>query len=202
VKIDRQGGVVGFRSIILASGSPRRRQILRLAGIPHEVVVSNADETIDGAPDFQVKELALRKARAVLFARGKNENEIILAADTLVFIDEKVLGKPSDPKEAFEMLKSLSGRMHTVYTGVALLRGEEEYVFADAANVFFHELSDAEINAYIATGEPFDKAGAYGVQERGAILVEKVDGDFYTVVGLPISKVCRALTKMGYNVWG
>jgi len=185
--------------IILASGSPRRRQILQLAGIPHEVIVSNADETITGEPDEQVTELALRKARAVLSVCG--ENEIIIAADTLVFIDGKVLGKPSNATEAFDMLKSLSGRMHMVYTGVALVRGNYEHVFADAVKVYFHALSDKDVNAYIATGEPFDKAGAYGVQERGSFLVEKIDGDFYTVVGLPISKVCRSLAKMGYDIW-
>ncbi|MCL2224339.1 MAG: Maf family protein [Defluviitaleaceae bacterium] len=191
--------------IILASGSPRRRQILTLAGIAHEVVVSNADETIEGAPDFQVTELALRKVRAVVEMIGERPDEhIIIAADTLVYIDGKVLGKPADKAEAFEMLKSLSGREHRVYTGVALVSHsakKQERVFSDMARVYFHELSDAEIHAYIATGEPFDKAGAYGVQERGAVLVEKIDGDFYTVVGLPISKVCRELAAMGFNVW-
>jgi septum formation protein len=197
--------------IILASGSPRRRQILKLAGIPHEVVVSNADETISGAPDFQVRELALRKARAVLSMLGEREKNgaIILAADTLVYVNGEVLGKPQNPQEAFEMLRSLAGREHEVYTGVALVcceRGGErdsgrEVVFADVAKVYFHELSDGQINAYIATGEPFDKAGAYGVQEHGAVLVERIEGDFYTVVGLPISRVCCALAEMGFDIW-
>ena len=183
--------------IILASGSPRRTQILSLAGIPHEVVVSSADETIDETmpPDEQVKELAARKMRAVDFVLN-DKNAIIIAADTLVYIDGKVLGKPRDYHEAFEMLKTLSGRVHTVYTGVSIRHGTA-YTFADAAKVEFHPLSDAEIDAYIATGEPFDKAGAYGVQERGAVLVKKIDGDFYTVVGLPISRVYRYLVEKG-----
>jgi septum formation protein len=235
-------------AIILASGSPRRRQILEQAGIAHEVIISDVDETIDGEPDYQVKELALRKARAVrdiktegalplpphsLFEKseaktltkdvhGTLSNDgakglapcrgsgtesprstlpIILAADTLVYIDGRMLGKPKNEDEAFTMLRRLSGQAHTVYTGVAILRGGEELVFVDAARVYFRSLSDEEIRAYIATGEPMDKAGAYGVQERGAVLVDRVEGDFYTVVGLPISKVVCALGDMGYDIW-
>ena len=183
--------------------------MLEMAGIPHEIVVSNADETITGEPQYQVTELALRKARAVLSMlkdekiseQGLQGLPIIIAADTLVYIDGKVLGKPRDSDEAFEMLRLLSGRMHMVYTGVALVRGEHEHIFSDATNVYFRSLSDEEIRAYIATGEPFDKAGAYGVQERGAVLVERVDGDYFTVVGLPISKVCGALAVLGYDIW-
>jgi septum formation protein len=206
--------------IILASGSPRRKQIMQLANIPCQIVVSNADETISGEPGFQVRELALRKARAVKTsgALPPNPHElleksstkplaegqvppIILAADTLVYVDGEVLGKPGDAGEAFDMLRSLSGRPHIVYTGVALIRGEEERAFTEAATVFFRNLSDDEIRAYIATGEPFDKAGAYGVQERGAVLVDRIEGDFYTAVGLPISKVVCALADMGYDIW-
>jgi|GEM_PF-72075 len=188
-----------MEKIILASGSPRRRQLLNLAEIPHEVIVSGADETISGHPEFQVQELALRKARAV--QSMLDTSPIILAADTLVFVGGKVLGKPQNEAEAFEMLNALSGQRHTVYTGVAILCGETKTVFADAAHVHFHTLSEREINAYIATGEPMDKAGAYGVQERGAYLVSKIDGDFYTVVGLPISRVCRSLGDFGFDVW-
>lgn len=177
---------------------------MQLVNIPFEVIVSGADETVTGIPEEQVKELALRKAKAVQaseFAERICETAIIIAADTLVYIDGKILEKPDDEKEAFEMLKTLSGRKHAVYTGVAILNGNFERVFADVAYVQFHSLTDSEINAYIATSEPFDKAGAYGVQERGAVLVEKIEGDFYTVVGLPISKVCRALSEIGYNIW-
>ncbi|MCL2373476.1 MAG: Maf family protein [Defluviitaleaceae bacterium] len=177
--------------LILASGSPRRQQLLTLAGIPFQVIVSDADETIDGHPAYQVETLALRKAHAV--KPTAPEDAIILAADTLVYIDGQVLGKPAGPEEAFAMLQKLQGRQHTVYTGVALLHSGGETSFVDATQVFFRPLSGDEINDYIATGEPFDKAGAYGIQERGATLVDRVDGDFYTVVGLPIAKVWAAL---------
>ncbi|MCL2286133.1 MAG: Maf family protein [Firmicutes bacterium] len=188
--------------IILASGSPRRQQLLQQAGITHEVLVSGADETVTGTPREQVEELALRKANAVLpLVDSSYGDAIIIAADTLVFIDDEVLGKPQNHNEAFEMLKKLQGNAHRVYTGVALLcvfSGEAK-VFADVADVFFRPLYDEEILAYIATGEPFDKAGAYGIQEKGATLVDRINGDFYTVMGLPISKVCAALREFGYN---
>ena len=186
--------------IILASGSPRRQQILSQAGIPYEVIVSNVDETAEGTSEQQVKEISQRKAFAV--KPNATQQQIILAADTLVCIDNKVLGKPKDKNDAFKMLSLLSGKAHTVHTGVTLLRGNEQIVFSDSTQVFFHKLTDAQIWAYIATGEPMDKAGAYGAQEKGALLIEKIEGDFYTVVGLQISKVCRELEKMGFNVWG
>ena len=168
-------------------------------GIPHEVIVSNADETINGPPDAQVRALALRKAEAV---RDTISGEaVIIAADTLVYIDGEVLGKPECPDEAFHMLKTLQGRCHTVYTGVAILKADDSRVFADVTRVCFRELSDAEINAYIATGEPFDKAGAYGVQDKGALLVDRIDGDYFTVVGLPVAKLAVTLAEMGVDVW-
>jgi len=191
-----------YKRIILASGSPRRQQLLEQAGIPHEVLVSGADETVTGTPREQVEELALRKANAVLPLVDNSQGEtIIIAADTLVFINGEVLGKPQNHNEAFEMLKKLQGNAHQVYTGVALLcvSSGEVMVFADVADVFFRPLCDEEILAYIATGEPFDKAGAYGIQEKGATLVDRINGDFYTVMGLPISKVCTALKKFGYR---
>jgi len=196
-------GEIDLHRIILASGSPRRRQLLDLVGIAHEVVVSDVDETISGPPDFQVRELALRKANAV---RGMVEGDaVIIAADTLVFIDGEVLGKPGSADEAFGMLKALQGRCHTVYTGVAVLRiycGDVvQEAFFDATRVCFRELTDDEIWAYIATGEPFDKAGAYGVQEKGALLVDRVEGDFFTVVGLPVAKLAQLLSKMGVDIW-
>jgi len=192
------------KSIILASGSPRRRQLLEQAGIKHKVIVSGADETVTGNPAEQVKELALRKAKAVLpLVDANNGSTIVIAADTLVFIEDEVLGKPENYDKAFEMLKKLQGNNHRVYTGVALLdvASGMSNVFADVAEVTFRPLSDEEILAYIATGEPFDKAGAYGIQEKGATLVDHINGDFYTVMGLPISKVCTALAQMGYDYW-
>jgi len=190
-------------SIILASGSPRRTQLLTQAGIPHQVIVSNADETVKGLPDAQVKELALRKANATLPFIADVGDAIIIAADTLVCINNEILGKPENPLQAFQMLKKLHGTTHRVYTGVALIntRNNVSVVFSDMAEVTFRPLSDNEIYAYIDTGEPFDKAGAYGIQERGSVLVDRINGDFYTVMGLPVSKVCTALEKMGYDYW-
>lgn len=197
--------------IILASGSPRRTQLLTQAGIPHEVIVSDADETVTGLPDTQVKELALRKANATLPLITGTGTAIIIAADTLVWIDHEALGKPENPPRAFHMLRALQGNTHRVYTGVAIIkaahdgskftRTNESIVIADMAEVTFRPLSDDEIYAYIDTGEPFDKAGGYGIQERGSVLVDRINGDFYTVMGLPISKVCTALEKMGYDYW-
>lgn len=192
-----------MKRIILASGSPRRRQLLEQVGIPHEVIISNADETIDGPPEVQVKTLALRKAHAVCCMI--KDDIIVIAADTLVFIDGKVLGKPNGPDDAFNMLKTLQGRGHTVYTGVAVLKIEAGKTitesFVEATQVYFRKLSDAEIWDYVNTGEPFDKAGSYGVQEKGALLVERVNGDFYNVVGLPVVKLAVVLSNMGVAVW-
>jgi len=182
---------------------------MELAGLNCEVVVSNVDETIDGLPDEQVKKLSLRKAIATipLLKDFGDEPAVVIAADTLVYINGDVLGKPESHDEAFKMLKSLSGNRHEVYTGVTIIklnsckegRDSTEKIdsFVEKTGVYFHDLSDDEINAYIETGEPFDKAGAYGVQEKGAVLVSRVDGDFYTVVGLPISRVYRVLSGMG-----
>jgi len=172
---------------------------LEQVGIPFEVVVSDVDETIDGPPDYQVRALAIRKAKAVRDMVGGDT--IILAADTLVFVDGVVLGKPSCREDAFNMLKTLSGRSHTVYTGAALLRGGDINAFVDSTKVYFRNLTDTEIWAYIDTGEPMDKAGAYGVQDRGALLVDKVEGDYFTVVGLPVAKVASTLRDMGIEVW-
>jgi septum formation protein len=179
---------------------------LEQAGIDFEVMVSDADETAEGEPYEQVAALARRKAEAIrpLVEGGA----IIVAADTLVYAESRngagrILGKPKDADDAFDMLQALQGRKHTVYTGIAMLRTDsgELNVFVDAAYVYFRPLTDREIRAYIATGEPFDKAGAYGIQGKGALLAERIEGDFYTVMGLPISKLCVQLEEMGVNVW-
>ena len=190
--------------VVLASGSPRRKQLLEQAGITFDVVVSDADETMEGEPHVQVAALAQRKGEAVLALlqeRGEEAETVIIAADTLVCVGDRVLGKPENEREAFDMLWSLQGRKHTVYTGVVLIKDGECNVFVDAAYVYFRPLETREIHAYIRTGEPFDKAGAYGIQEKGALLIERIEGDFYTVMGLPISKLCVQLEEMGVSVW-
>ncbi|MCL2572916.1 MAG: Maf family protein [Defluviitaleaceae bacterium] len=190
--------------IILASSSPRRQQLMEQAGIPCEIIVSDVDESVDGEilAHEQVEQLALRKARAV---RAQISGEaIIIAADTLVSLDDKVLTKPTDGATAFAMLRALQGRKHTVYTGVAIIKTgneDETYSFVEATDVFFRPLTNYEIGGYIASDESFDKAGAYAAQGRGALLVERIEGDFFTVMGLPISRLCVELGNIGVDVW-
>ena len=182
--------------LVLASASPRRKQLLEQAGYTFEIIESCADETIAGTAGFCVEALALRKAKAVA---AKVEGEAtIIAADTLVSINGKTLEKPKDAKEAFAMLSMLSGNKHTVYTGVAIINNNTKITFVEQTDVYFRALTDQEIHSYIATGEPFDKAGAYGIQGYGATLVRRIEGCFYTVMGLPISRLHAELTKFPY----
>lgn len=176
----------------MASGSPRRHELLAQAGVKHIVRPVDADETLPNGIDLEkaVLELAGRKAHA---AAAENPGKIILSADTLVAANGKILGKPKSHEQAAEMLRSLSGKTHKVFTGVVIKKGSRETIFAVCTEVEFYELSEAEINAYIATGEPMDKAGAYGIQGRGCVLVRQIRGDYFNVVGLPVSRVCREL---------
>lgn len=176
--------------IILASGSPRRKELLETAGLDFEIIVADIEEKIpDGAtPQEAVKALALQKAQAVA---NSHRESIVIGADTVVVCDGKILGKPKDEKDAFNMLRMLSGRSHTVCTGVALIKGDKIKNFCDETEVEFHTLSDKEIEAYVSTGEPMDKAGAYGIQGKGCVLVKRINGDYFNVVGLPVSRVCK-----------
>lgn len=185
-----------MRPLILASGSPRRRELLEGAGLSFTVFVSEADETVspDLTPEETVLELSRHKALA---AREKlrEPDAVILSADTVVAVDGEILGKPEDEEDAFRMLRSLSGRTHRVYTGVTLCREEGCESFCSSTAVTFYPLTEEEIEAYIATGEPMDKAGAYGIQGRGAILVREVHGDYFTVVGLPLAETLRRIRE-------
>ena len=174
-------------NVVLASASPRRKQILENAGYGVTVRVSDADETLPESitPEKAVERLAKVKAHAV----ERNEGEIIIAADTVVVLDGKILGKPADEDGAFEMLSSLSGRKHTVRTGVCIIYNEKEEIFSDSTEVEFYPLSDDEIIAYIETGEPMDKAGAYGIQGRGGLFVKGIVGDYFNVMGLPVALI-------------
>lgn len=181
--------------LILASGSPRRNELLKIAGLEFDIIVADVDEKIiDGAtPQEAVMSLALQKAQAVA---KDHKQSIVIGADTVVVRDGEILGKPKNEADAFDMLRSLSGRTHTVCTGVALIKGAENKNFCEATEVEFYELSDEEIKAYIKTGEPMDKAGAYGIQGKGCVLVKQIVGDYFNVVGLPVSKVYRELSDM------
>ncbi len=186
--------------IILASGSPRRKQLLAQMGIEtFRVISSDADETVEPglSPARIVETLSARKAEAV--AGHAKPGELVIAADTIVALDGAVLGKPADGPEAFRMLSALSGRRHQVYTGVTLLRDAERCTEHEVTTVTFRELTRDDITRYIATGEPMDKAGAYGIQGCGALLVERIEGDYFNVMGLPVGRLGRMLAGMGID---
>ena len=178
--------------LVLASASPRRRELLGHIGISFEVCVSAADENVASglSPEEIVEALAVRKAEAVFANRPE---DIVIGADTIVVLDGEILGKTKDESEARHMLHSLSGRKHWVYTGVAILSEQKNESFVSATEVEFYPLDDEEIRNYVSTGEPMDKAGSYGIQGYGSVLVKRIEGDFYTVVGLPIAEVARRL---------
>lgn len=179
--------------IILASASPRRKELMALAGIPFEARPVDADETIlcCTPPEGAVMMLATRKAQ---LAAEHFPDNLIIGADTIVAVGKHIYGKPDTSEEAFEMLSALSGKTHQVFTGVCIYtKSGHRNAFCTRTDVTFFPLSEEEIRAYIATGEPMDKAGAYGIQGKGALLVEKIDGDYYNVVGLPISRLVREL---------
>jgi len=180
--------------ILLASASPRRRELLAHLGHPFTCTSVDIPEARQPgeAPETMVKRLAHAKAAA---AHGQNLDGITIGSDTVVTLDGDVLMKPVDDADAVAMLGRLQGRGHTVVTGVAVLGpGAEQQVVAEATQVWFRPMDDAEIRAYVATGEPMDKAGAYGIQERGACFIERVAGDYFTVVGLPL---CRLGLMLG-----
>lgn len=179
---------------IVASGSPRRKELLASAGYVFDVIPSDADETLEeGIHAFDaVKELSKRKALSVSM---KNPGAVVLGCDTVVALGGKILGKPQSKREAFSMLSSLSGKEHEVYTGVFITDGEKSEGFVSFTKVEFYELSDETIKSYIETNEPTDKAGAYGIQGLGSVLVKKIDGDYFTVMGLPISECARVLSR-------
>lgn len=187
-------------NILLASGSPRRKELLAQAGFDFAVEVSNADEDVaEVSPVRLVKELALRKAQAV--ADQHTDSCLIVGADTIVVHDGQVLGKPADAEDAKRMLRTLSGDIHQVYTGVALLRLKEGEVtekrsFSECTDVEMTEMSETEIETYVASGEPMDKAGAYGIQGKAAVFIRGIKGDYYNVVGLPVSRVYREIAKL------
>ncbi|MFL5484609.1 MAG: Maf family protein [Gemmatimonadaceae bacterium] len=182
--------------VVLASGSPRRRQLLDLIGITHEVRPSNIDETARPreAPRRHAERLAREKATAV--AR-RDPDLITIGADTVVVINRKVLGKPIDDADAARMLAMLSGREHTVITAIAVSRGRKLRSAIEEVRVKFRRLRDAEIDAYIATREPMDKAGAYGIQGYGATIVERIEGDYFAVMGLPLVRLINLLRDVG-----
>ena len=181
-----------MKKIILASSSPRRKELLTTAGIEFEIHVKEVDESVpDGTPPADAAKMtAARKAAAVA---EDYADCVVIGADTIVVANGKILGKPKDEADAESMLRMLSGIEHEVITGVCIIRNGTPETFAQISKVKFYDLTDEEISAYVATKEPMDKAGAYGIQGLGCKLVEHIEGDYFNIVGLPVAEVCRRI---------
>lgn len=187
--------------IVLASGSPRRQELLRRIGITEfDVVVPHADESCPAGLTARetVAHIALKKAEAAKALTAPED--IVITADTMVFLGDERLGKPRDEADALRMLIELSGNRHTVCTGVTVRQGDKRDSFTVSTDVYFRDASEAELRAYIASGEPMDKAGAYGIQGFGALLVERIDGDFFNVMGLPVLALSLSLREFGIEL--
>lgn len=186
--------------IVLASGSPRRQELLQRIGITvFDVRVPQTEESYPAglSPRETVEYISREKSDAA--AALCTPEEIVITADTMVFLDGARLGKPRDEAHALEMLTALQGRRHTVCTGVTVCRGDYRDTQSEETEVFFRPATEQELRAYIRTGEPMDKAGAYGIQGRGALLVEKIHGDFFNVMGLPVLRLSRMLLPLGVH---
>ena len=188
---------------ILASGSPRRRELMSLIRGDFTVEIPGVDESVpDNVETEDIAEYLSGIKAGAVFDGHDNEAVVVTGSDTVVIYGDRVLGKPRSRQDAYDMLKTLSGRTHEVRTGVTVIYrtesgGEGRLSFTDHAKVEFYELTDQEIEEYISTGEPLDKAGAYGIQGRGALLVRKIDGDYYSVVGFPVGRLNRELKGRG-----
>lgn len=181
-----------MKTLILASSSPRRQQLLKQVNIPFQLRIPNIDEStiLAADPVEKVKQLAMTKAKHVPF---HDENEVILAADTVIAFERTIFEKPKDKTEAYQMIAALSGNAHDVYTGVMIRSQDDERIFVERTQVVFWPLTQEEIEWYISTSDPYDKAGAYGIQSLGSMFVKEIVGDYYNVVGLPLSRVVREL---------
>jgi septum formation protein len=188
-----------MQNLILASSSPRRKELLETLRLTFAIICSEVDESFDPelSPEDVVMELAQRKAQAVF---TENKNAFVIGSDTIVVANNRILGKPADEAEAISMLQTLSGIQHDVFTGVSIVSPTSSTRFYEKTEVWFWELTDEEIRAYVKSGEPFDKAGAYGIHQLGRMLVKKINGDYFAVVGLPIARTIRELKKVGYQL--
>lgn len=190
-----------MEKIILASASPRRAQLMCQLGLDFEVMVSGvAEEDNERDPEVLAGRLALSKARAVA---GQVERGVVIGADTVVCVDGELLGKPGNAEEAAGMLRRLSNRRHQVMTGVAVIRQPEglAHCHVEKTDVFFRSIRDEEINWYLDSGEPYDKAGGYGIQGKASVFVDRLEGCYFNVVGLPLAALCRLLEKVGVRIW-
>ena len=180
--------------LILASPSPRRKELLGLYGIPFTVRAADIDETMD--PDKPPFDEVARLSREKALAVPREPEDVVVAADTIVVCDGIVLGKPRDEAQAIEMLSLLSGRAHQVMTGCTVLRGQKDETFTEVTDIHFRPLSPGEIRRYVATGEPMDKAGAYGIQGGAALFCQRMEGDYYNVMGLPVCALGQVLKQI------
>lgn len=194
----RNEGETVVKKLILASKSPRRQEILRTLGVEFSVVVSDADETVDKmSPERTVETLAARKctAAAELLDAEEKRRSIVISADTVVSFGDEIFGKPHTAENAERMLRRLSGSVHEVHTGIAVMSDGRMTVESETTRVHFRDLTDEEIELYIRSGEPLDKAGAYGIQELGGLFVSAVEGDYFNIVGLPVCRLGRILAR-------
>lgn len=186
-----------MQKIILASQSPRRKQLLEWADLEFNVIVSDADETIPEGKTFEGIAMHIAEQKALAVQPHANNNEVIIAADTIVICNNKVIGKPINKADAVDILSKLSGNVHEVITGVCMLQGNNKKLFSDTTKVVFHKLTNEQIEYYVDKYKPYDKAGAYAIQEWiGVVGIKEIQGDFYNVMGLPVSKVVAALKLM------
>ena len=186
--------------IVLASGSPRRKELLGTLGLEFSVVPANGEEIAPEGAGPAETVMVLSRAKAAEVAKSYPES-LVIAADTVVWAEDRILGKPKSEAEAKAMLHMLSDNTHEVYTGVTLMLGDEEVVGAEGTKGFFRRLTDAEIDRYVATGEPMDKAGAYGIQGRAALMVKRLEGDYFNVMGLPLCRLGQMLEEIGVHLF-
>jgi septum formation protein len=193
-KINLNKRIKQMKHIILASASPRRKEILELADLKFDIMPSNAQEiTTKTAPNEVVMELASIKAKDIY--KKSEKQSMIVGADTVVAYQGQILGKPADEADAKRMLTMLSGQTHEVYTGVCIIEDGKTKTFYEETKVTFYEISDEQIDHYIKTGEPMDKAGSYGIQGKAAVFIKGIEGDYYNVVGFPIARFLQEITK-------
>ena len=184
--------------IVLASASPRRQELLKNIGISEfDIRIPQADESYPQGLTAQEVVACISRKKAEAAVQLCSEDEIVITADTMVFLDDQRLGKPADKADALRMLTDLQGRHHTVCTGVTVRQGDRSITEVETTEVYFRAATEAELLGYIATGEPMDKAGAYGIQGKGSLLVEKIHGDYFNVMGLPVLRLSRMLEQFG-----
>ena len=194
------GSAVTSGGIILASQSPRRKQLLEWAEVPFEIMVKGTDESYPMNLSLEDTAIHIARNKALAILKDNHLKKPVLSADTIVVLDEKVIGKPTGRADAIAILSSLSGKKHRVITGVVILHNEKEIAFADATEVEFHELTKEQIVYYVDKYKPYDKAGAYAIQEWiGVVGIKSVSGDFYNVMGLPVSRVLQEMQKAGIS---